>query len=296
MVWWSNLLTEAPQDVNTVVGQRVCLPGATKGWQALAATGRYQLVYEVDDDLLDVDPSNGPAWAYFSKPEIRSNIKRNIQVADAVTVTTEPLAERVRQLNPNIHVIPNAVPASLLDLPTPVAADDPVTIGWGGGMSHQMDWAEADSEIARFVTRNTTTEMHLMGWQPPDLWRRLPSTRRRYTPWVDAVPDLYRSIDFQIGVAPLRPHLFNQAKSPVKALEMAALGIPCIASDVGPYSGFVRHGETGFLVRRPHEWARYLRQLLDPVARQEMGDKARALVADYTIETNIELWEKALIG
>jgi glycosyltransferase involved in cell wall biosynthesis len=82
----------------------------------------------------------------------------------------------------------------------------------------------------------------------------------------------------------------------VKALEMAALGIPCIASDVGPYSGFVRHGETGFLVRRPHEWARYLRQLLDPVARQEMGDKARALAADYTIETNIELWEKALIG
>lgn len=281
---------------DVIVGQRVCQPGATIRWQQLAREGRVKLVLEVDDDLLDVDPSNGPAWAYFSKPEIRSNIKRNIQVADAVTVTTEPLAERVRQLNLNVHVVPNTVPAWLLDLPTPVDADGPVTVGWAGGASHAMDWAEADSEVARFVTRNSGTEMHVMGWQSPDLWRRLPSTRRRYTPWVDAVPDLYRGIDFQIGVAPLRPHLFNQAKSPVKALEMAALGIPYIASDVGPYSNFVRHGETGFLVRRPHEWARYLRQLLDPVVRQEIGTKARAVAAEHTIERNVELWEKALSG
>jgi glycosyltransferase involved in cell wall biosynthesis len=67
-----------------------------------------------------------------------------------------------------------------------------------------------------------------------------------------------------------------------------------IASDFGPYAEFVRDGETGLLVSRPHEWARHLRTLLDPFVRREMGAKARAVAAGHTIEGNIELWEKAL--
>jgi hypothetical protein len=280
---------------DVIVGQRVCMPGPTLRWQQLAREGRARLVLELDDDLLGVDPSNAPAWVFFSKPEIRSNLKRNIQIAHAVTVSTPALAERVAQLNPTVHVVPNTVPAWLLELSTSVTGDGPITIGWGGGASHEMDWAEAGSEIASFVTRHPTTEMHIMGWQPP-VWQRLPKDRRRFTQWIDSVPDLYRLIDFGIGLAPLRPHLFNQAKSPLKTLEYAALGIPAIASDTGPYPGFERHGGTGFLVRRPHEWARYLRVLLDPDTRREMGGKARAVAAEHTIERNISLWEKAFIG
>jgi glycosyltransferase involved in cell wall biosynthesis len=95
-------------------------------------------------------------------------------------------------------------------------------------------------------------------------------------------------------VIPLRPHVFNDSKSAVKALELAALGVPCIASNVGPYAGFVRHGETGFLASRRHEWHHYLQQLLDPAVRKEMGAKARALATKNTIERNAHLWEKAL--
>ena len=293
-VWVSNLLTEMPEGCSVVVGQRVCLPGASVGWQALSASGRYALVYEVDDDLLDVDPSNGPAWDYFSRPEIRANIKRNIQIADAVTVTTEALAERVGLLNSNVHIVPNYIPKSLLTQPSPNIADGAVTIGWAGGASHTMDWAEAEGEVSRFVSRTPRTEMHVMGWQPPILWRRLPAARRRHTAWVDSVPELYRRIDFHVGLAPLRAHLFNQSKSHIKALELAALGIPCIASEVGPYPDFIRHGETGYLVRHPHEWSQRLRELMDPVVREEMGGKARALAFDHTIEGNVSRWEAVL--
>jgi glycosyltransferase involved in cell wall biosynthesis len=108
------------------------------------------------------------------------------------------------------------------------------------------------------------------------------------------MPDYYRSIDFHIGLAPLRAHTFNRSKSPIKAIELAALGIPSICSNFGPYSEVVRHGETGFLARQPHEWATYLRELLDPEVRRVMGEKARAIAAEHTIERNIELWEKAL--
>ena len=295
----SNLLTELPGDCDVVVGQRVCLPGASKGWAALSARGAQALIYELDDDLLNVDPSNGPAWDYFSRPDIRANIKRNIQIADAVTCTTEPLAEKVKLLNTNVHVIPNFIPEELTRrsqfTSRKPAGSEPLTIGWAGGASHAMDWAQADEQVARFIARTDTSEMHVMGWCPPDLWRRLPTGHRRYSPWVDSVPELYRRIDFGVGVIPLRPHVFNQSKSDIKFRELSALGIPSIASDAGPYPSSIRHGETGFLVRRPHEWGTYLRELLDPNNRLEMGSRARAAALSWTIEGNIELWESALL-
>jgi hypothetical protein len=88
----------------------VCQPGATVRWQHLAREGRAKLVLEIDDDLLDVDPSNGPAWSFFSRPEIRANVIRNIEVADLVTVSTEPLAEVMSKWNRNVTVLPNYVP------------------------------------------------------------------------------------------------------------------------------------------------------------------------------------------
>jgi glycosyltransferase involved in cell wall biosynthesis len=281
-------------DSDVIVGQRVALSGASQRWQDLAKLDRSRLVYELDDDLLGVDPSNGPAWDFFSKPEIRSNIKRNIQCADLVTVSSPSLAEAVSQLNPNVAIIPNYVPAWLLRIPTPNIPDGLTTVGWGGGASHAMDWAEAESEVARFVFRTRNVEMHLMGWLPKDLWRRLPESRRRHTEWIEELPDLYRKMDFHIGVAPLRAHVFNRSKSHIKALEYAALGIPSVCSNVGPYADFVRQGETGFLVTQPHQWASYLRELLDPDLRQAMGDKARGLAQGHTIEANVGLWEAAL--
>jgi hypothetical protein len=89
-----------------------------------------------------VDPSNGPAWKFFGVPEIRANVIRNIEVADLVTVSTEPLADVISRWNRNVAVLPNCVSASLLDTPH---AEGPkgLTLGWSGGMSHKLDLAEA---------------------------------------------------------------------------------------------------------------------------------------------------------
>jgi glycosyltransferase involved in cell wall biosynthesis len=279
---------------DVIVGHRVSLPGPSGWWQQLAHEGCSKLVYDIDDNLFAVDPSCPRAHAFFSRPEIRDNIRANVAVSNLVTVSTEPLAEVMRAFNDNVTVLPNCVPSWVLDLATTNVADGLVTVGWAGYPSHVMDWARITSKVLQFITRNPSTELHLMGWAPPELWRRLPPGRRRFTGWIDSVPRLYAAIDFDIGVIPLQPHVFNDSKSAVKALELAALGVPCVASNVGPYAGFVRHGETGFLASRRHEWHRYLQQLLDPAVRKEMGAKARALAAKNTIERNAHLWEKAL--
>lgn len=278
-----------------IVGQRVCKPGPTELWQLLAAQGR-KLVFEIDDDLWNVDASSPVAHEYFARPEIRANLQRNIEVSAAVTVTTEPLAERVAAWNPNVHVVPNSVPDWLVDH-QPVRRDDGIlTIGWGGSATHQMDFDQAADQLRRYIQRNASTEFHCIG-NDYGKWMRIPRDRARFTPWVANVEDFLRTIDYHIAVAPLRPHLFNSSKSALKGVEAGALGIPIVASAVRPYEDYVRHGSTGFLVRRDHEWAQHLRALAnDPDLRAAMGQAAREQARQHTITQTAPLWEKAILG
>jgi glycosyltransferase involved in cell wall biosynthesis len=251
------------------------------------------MVYEIDDDLLDVDPSNTQAWNFFTKPEIRANVIRNIKVADLVTTSTAPLAEVVSKYNKNVAVLPNCIPAALLEAP-PAPGRKGVVIGWSGGASHRLDLAELGSNLSRFVHRHPDVSLHAIGDAEASAQLAKGVTdRAKFTPWIESVPGFHAAIDFDITLAPLRASTFNRSKSAIRCLEAAALGIPVVASDFGPYADFVRHGETGLLARWPHQWMSHLKQLLDPAARQEMGANARKLAERHTIEGSIELWEKA---
>lgn len=294
----------------TLIGQRVCLASSTEGWHRTAAKpGRPKLVYELDDNLWDIDYRSQKAHEFFNETGIADNINNNIKVADAVTVTTEHLADLVRPLNPNVHIIPNYLPAWLLQHQRP-QQDDRVTIGWGGSQTHDMDLAEVGTQLRRYLDRAPQhVELHVMGEPKPPPRRRgitrphtpwteqyrIPEDRIRWTPWTTSVPDYWRAIDYDIMLAPLRPHPFNRSKSPLRVLEAAILGIPVIATDYGPYADFVDHGVTGLLAKSDHDWGRHLRALVeDEAMRQEMGVNARAKAAGWTIEGNIGLWEKAL--
>lgn len=277
----------------TIIGQRVCDPGPSQTWQELAAEGR-KLIYEVDDDLFNIDHRSPAAHQYYARPDVRDNIRRNITVASAVTVTTEPLADIVRQWNPNVHVIPNGVPDWLLDHQPPQRDDGTLTIGWGGSDTHNMDWGHADQQIRRFLQRQPNTELHCIG---NDYGALLKAPRRRFTPWQKSVEDYFRTIDYHIGVAPLLPHVFNLSKSAIKATEASALGIPTIASAVRPYEDYLQHGVTGYLVHRDHEWAQHLRALAnEPAMRAEMGANAREHARQYAISRLAPAWEKAVLG
>lgn len=282
---------------DTVVAQRFGETAVLNGiWEKLAARpNRPRMVYELDDDLLNIDFEANPiGHRAYSTAVAKDGLRRCAELADVCTVSTEPLAEVLRQFNPNVVVIPNAIPATMLDLPDTRRTDGTVTVGWAGSDTHGRDFDEIASELVRFVNRSRNVEFHAIGALFPSLTKIQPG-RLRHTRWFKDVPEYHASLDFHVGVIPLRPSIFNNSKSAVKALEFAARGIPVVASDVGPYSDFVRHGETGFLTSRPHEFARYLRDLVnDQEMREAMGKKARELAAEHTIDKRADEWEQVL--
>lgn len=290
---------------DVLIGQRICKPGPTQIWQRVARHPKRPLmVFEIDDDLWKVPPSSWQAYRWFSLPEVQEALRANIAAADLVTVTTEPLADVVREINPNVAVIPNFVPAAMLDLPRGQREHDAVTVGWAGSSTHVMDFAHIGPQLARFLNRQPDVLWRTIGGTQQAFHQHFEWTRRirpeqwRAVEWFDGIWDYYRALDqFDIATAPLVEHTFNRSKSPIKALEAASRGLPMVASAVGPYPRFVQHGVTGLLLREPHEWPRALRSLVnDKAMRAELGAAARAQAAEHTIEGNGHLWEQALLS
>ena len=272
---------------DVIVGQCIARNGAGM-WESFREDAA--LVYESDDDLITpIDERYHPSLVQYNQPELRESHVRALAASDLVTVSTPVLGERLSEYNPNVVVLPNRVNADLLTLQR--EQRERVTVGWQGSATHLGDMRFHRDPIRRFFRQNPDVDLHVMGG---DYRETLGFPQARFTPWQTDMWAYYAAVDFDIGLAPLMPNSFNEAKSPVKALEYAALGIPVVASDVTAYRDFVVDGVTGFLVRRDHEWGQRLRDLAsDEAMRAEMGAKAREHASHHTIQEHWPSWLKA---
>jgi len=101
-------------------------------------------------------------------------------------------------------------------------------------------------------------------------------------------PSKLRECAFDIGIAPLIETGFNQAKSDLKIKEMAALGIPVVASNIIPYKDSIKHGYTGFLANTGKEWYDMIELLIkDEVLRKRLGMNNYQWYKENTIDKHI---------
>lgn len=278
-----------------VLGQRYNHHGGLQVWRK--ARGPFsRLVYEIDDDVFNVGPENWQAYHLYGRGDIRDAVTHGAQVADLVTVSTEHLAGVMRERtgNSSVTVLPNYIPAWVCDVTRQRSARP--AIGWMGGASHGNDVGLIAGPVRRFLERFGGWDLKLIGTDFRPTFR-VPAGRAHFAPWIPVVKDpggYFGGIDFDIGLAPLVGNEFDLSKSFVKALEYSALGIPVIASDVGPYRDFIIDGETGFLIRYEHEWLKRCSELAaDPGLRETMGAAARARAREHTIEEHYVKWERA---
>lgn len=273
-------------DPSILIAQRFDQAVSVPFWQLLKDAG-YRLVYEIDDNPFAVDTVNWLAYPAYSKGEVLDTIRSCAEISHVVTVTTEPLAEVMREFNPNVVVIPNFVPEEMLGMDR--ARHDKLTMGFAGGASHLRDLAMI-AQTWRDVIDETGCRGHFIGG---DYRNMLRPRGFDYTGWEAYPRKYYQMIDFDIGIVPIADQVFNQSKSAIKALEYAALGIPSIASDCAAYRDFIIDGKTGFLVRTQAEWRdRMLLLCADDDLREEMGEAARVHAAGWTIESNWLRWQE----
>lgn len=275
---------------DTAVGHCPAI-GGLKLWNMWR--GRVPLVADVDDEVTDDLTRDGLAHSrdmklMFTAEGIAAST-RCLQISDLVTVSTPVLADRYSKHNRNIRVLPATVHEDVLHVRRP--RRDKVTVGWHGSASHYDDFFYHSTGLREFFDTHPDVDLHMIGANY-GTWCGRPDCR---TGPYRSLRLLYHDIDFDIGIAPVRPGFFNDAKTWMKVLEYGALGIPSVASASHPaYQQYVLHGETGYLARTDDEWVRYLTQLAaDKELREAMGRRAREHARKHTIQAKWKLWETA---
>jgi len=281
------------ETADVIVAQRTCLGPPSWLWNKLANEGRAKLVYEIDDNLFDLDPGN-PALELFGDPTVVVNMRHNIEISHLVTVSTPALAEVIAQINPNVVVLPNCIDRGLFNFTQPAPRNEPPLLGWQGSPTHGADFAEITKPLAQVLRADPGLRFRFVGYPYPD---GLPLMQLQYQPWTLDMEEHYRRIaQFDIAVAPLRPSPFNRSKSNLRLLESMALGIPYVASDLPEYAGVTVPGETGFVARREHEWVKHLRELANNRdLRQSISRLGPAHAEKWVIQQRVTAWEDAYL-
>jgi glycosyltransferase involved in cell wall biosynthesis len=275
---------------DVVVFQRPSHPDAADAIVRARGNGK-RVIVDIDDDMWSIHPSN-PAYEHWNRTSRQEVLEFCLSAADLVTVSTPDLLSVVRPMNGRVTVLPNMLPAE--SWPTARGdrgLDHRIVVGWAGSRHHEVDLAILSGILETLLDAYPQIEVAIAGTK--DLPFR-PHARLRLIPGV--MIEQYPSIleQFDIGMIPLVDGRFNRCKSDLKFLEYAMVGIPSVASKVGPYESSVVHGVNGFLARNPKDWLKHLRRLIeDAELRRSIGAAAREFAETRTIQGNIGLWERA---
>jgi glycosyltransferase involved in cell wall biosynthesis len=291
VVLHDSITPQEVEDSDVIVFQRQWRPGAIQAHEYAKSLGKFT-VFEVDDDLWNVHPTN-PSYRAWSKPEIIGGAEALIRGADLVTTTTQPLALQLRRLNRNVRILPNMLPPEHWQVRRERPAGyDKVVLGWAGSASRGRDLETVREVVLQILGAYPQALMLVAGSESNMVFP--PHERIQMVPPVKIAQYAGSLALFDIGLAPVVDSRFNQAKSDLKFVEYGMLGIPCVASNVESYVHSIVNGENGFLAKNDKGWLKYLRRLIESAElREEIGGRAKVFAEGRTIDRNISLWERA---
>jgi glycosyltransferase involved in cell wall biosynthesis len=272
-------------DADMIVIQR---PVIDTTWQFIRAFQQHGIRVAVDmDDNFDALHPNNPAAVAIRKHHPRlspKNVHRAISQADALIVSTPELARVYGPSAKRVTIIENRVPASWLNIPK----RETDVIGWSGTTRYHIgDVEQLGPTLGRL--QDIGRDIHIVGPEP----ERTRFGLRRAATWTGWVPIEeygWYMAGVGVGIVPLAATAFNQAKSWLKGLEFAAVGVPVVASPTAEYQRLFADGLVHGLATKPKDWFRLLRDL-----RPDDGAhlRKRVQVLGYTYEDRTADWWSA---
>jgi glycosyltransferase involved in cell wall biosynthesis len=249
------------------------------------------LVYEIDDDLFHV-PEHNPVAKHFTKERI-DGMRAMMARCHAVVTTNEHLARQLRQVNPSVYVVPNAVDPQLFRGAKQSRTIPELTVGVAGSATHVKDWAILGPVWREIAQRHPDVHFVTVGYCPDYLEQAVPAGRLHRIDWCKLAQYSIQMGNIDISCCPLLDDHFNASKTPIKALESALAGAAVVASPL-LYRQVIRHGHTGLLAETQADWVAALDRLIrHRKLRRQLADALNSEARGrYSIGNAVGLWEQ----
>lgn len=255
------------------------------------------VVIDLDDDFDAVVPEHHIHGRYTTE-----HLHAACKVASVVTCTTPALVERFGYGHGVL--LRNMIPESYLSVTrrsrVPEMSDSIETlgtwVGWYGSLgSHPNDPAQAGRGVGDAIDRAPygSTEFVFAGpkTDAPRLAEIFHLDQVRSLGFFSMAGLIQIISEFDIGIVPLEMSPFNEAKSYLKGLEFAAVGVPVVASPTSEYRRAEWQGGC-WLAETPEHWRNQLRKLIEqPDWRAEQAARGKEWAATQTYEQHADDWK-----
>jgi glycosyltransferase involved in cell wall biosynthesis len=216
-----------------------------------------------------------PRWMRIN-PHPIAQFKKGLGILDAVTVSSEMLAEDWKEYNPSIHYLPNYILVDRYKTMAQLRCRE-IVIGWGGSASHLESFQNSKilPALQEICKKHANVRVMICG-NDPLLGKKMPVPpgqliQQPFVP-VEQWPHILGRFD--IGIAPLCGEYDNR-RSWIKVLEYLVMSIPWVATKAPPYTVF---NDYGFLVdNTAAQWIGALDELIENMTHY----KAKAELEAY---------------
>ncbi len=260
----ANVNAALPQEEKVFIWQRTIMdyPEDVVKLKQLLQLG-YLIIAEIDDDPL-------------RRPEYEKNLFLSYRGCHGVQTSTEPLADFLRQYNPNVAVFKNQL--GYLPPKRTYSEDQTCTIFFGA-LNREADWQPIMPELNR-VLQKYQKQVRVKVLHDRQFFEQLQVKHKEFLPFspYETYQEVLHSCD--VALLPLTPTRINSMKSDLKFLECAGHGVAVVASPT-VYENTIIEGETGLIYRAEGEFGQKLESLIrDLDLRRGLGQNAYQWVAE----------------
>jgi glycosyltransferase involved in cell wall biosynthesis len=286
------LLTKYSNKFKIFVFHRVLFTPAVQKLIEKIKQQNKEIIFETDD--LVYDPKYLKYMDYFKNMNIfekklyENGVGGEILNDDYVkvcTTTTSFLAEKLREFNKKVFIVPNKLSRGDVEIADKVLENiseknkEEIKIGYfSGTISHNKDFAVAVDALMEIMEKNSQVRLVLVG--PLDVKSELVKkfgSRIERSPFVSWEKHLANIAGVDINLAPLEVgNPFCEAKSELKIFEAGIMKVPTVASSTQTAREAIEDGVDGFVASNTEEWAEKTSRLVENSdLRKQMGEKAR---------------------
>jgi hypothetical protein len=216
-----------------------------KLWVDLLRRAGHPYLYYIDDNFWELQ-DNSPVGRYYRDPDVRESLALAVSQASQVLTNSEVLALYLGRFSERLRVLPAFFDFSLTDGCVPEETSE-LRIGFAGSANRADDLELIRPIIEPVLHCVPNSVFEFCGAMPAGV--RV-GERVRFFRYTDSYADFIRfqaSRNWAIGLAPLRDHEANRAKTNNKYREYGACGIAGVYSNIPPYQDSVIPGTTGLL-------------------------------------------------
>lgn len=265
---------------DVVINQK-CLLGRSFARDIVKAS-RY-LIFDFDDAIYT---RPGKHYGWLTQMRVMSRFKYWLRAADLTTVANQKLAAEAAPYSRQIQVVPMGVDLQRW-IPAKKTSTEMRRIGWVGAPNNLVYLERLDSVLNLLIRRYPHLRLAVFSGKRPNL-----SCPFEYVPFQpDGEIEFIQRLD--VGLLPLDDDEYSRGKSPIKAIQYLACGVPVVGNFYGATQEICTAGNS-IAVGSGTSWEGALSALLEDSARaNRLGQAGRAHVQAHhdAQELGKRLWE-----